>query len=321
MKKTAISLLLLACLTAIAQDKDTNTGYVFIKSIPSGASIFMPGRDPDDISHYGLMDTGKKTPCLVEIEKTDSPGGHEIVLKLDGFEDTTFAIKVNQAEVAKPETFVMKKRTWPVIILFSDVGWVAFVDGKPVLEVSSSYNVYEGNYVTPVTAPVGPSRNRAFPPCAVKMTSGKHEVALAKEGFADLTTQVVVGGEKMITVDFDKIGLKTTKGESSLLKSNPQETVSNEENVWCKVAWTEGNNSSNCCGCISKNDYESVIAGKNNEFIKLKHCFSYIDGKVVKTKDIFSGIIFIKGASIMSLEPFSPSFVESQTKTIIEAEK
>lgn len=157
MKKSfLIALLISFAVSAFAEEHE---GKVWVKSEPPGATIWLAVKDA--AGTLTPKDTSKKTNALVVLPE----GKQTVILHLDGYEDATVEVSVNPAGIAKPDTIVMSKQTKPIDILFAEDGWTVSIDGKPASDTVGK----------PATTP-----------CTIKMAVGKHEIALAKDGFKDI---------------------------------------------------------------------------------------------------------------------------------------
>jgi len=140
-------------------------GKAFITSEPPGAAIILVNAD-------GKQDLGKKTPSLIQIPMDRQT----LELQLTGMKVATLRVNVDGKTIAKPTAVKLEPITVTVDIIFEE-GWQVFIDGKPVDAHGAS---------------------KAKTPCTADLPLGRHELGLAKEGFADIKqmVEVVEGGVK-----------------------------------------------------------------------------------------------------------------------------
>ena len=149
-------------------------GKAFIQSEPAGAQIIL-------VTDEGRKDTGKKTPSLIELPK----GQQFVELILKGFKPGKLGMTIN-GTINKPDRLLLDPLTVPIDVIF-EPGWRVFVNGKIARATET--------------------------PCTIELTLGKHELGLAKEGFADIkqAIEVVDSGVKV------DIKGKISKGVSTLI--------------------------------------------------------------------------------------------------------
>lgn len=180
MKTASIVLFLLLSAACVAAED----GRVYVKSDPAGAEICVFKGDDKDL----YTSTNQKTPALITVAQ----GDQKLLLKLAGYKDTYLTVKVDGAAIIKPDPVKLALAKVALDILYSDEGWSVLIDKKAVNDASGK---------------------PAIAPCTIPVPQGHHEVTLAKEGYNDMSTQVVVGGD--LAVDIDKVGLKPSKGKSA----------------------------------------------------------------------------------------------------------
>jgi len=130
-------------------------GKVFVKSEPAGAAIILVTADG------GKMDTGKKTPTMVQVPI----GKQTLELQVKAYKHGTLTVDVDGKNIAKPDAVTLAPVTVPVDIVFED-GWSVFLDGRRVRKVRT--------------------------PCTVELPLGQHTIVLAKEGFNDVSQRLDV---------------------------------------------------------------------------------------------------------------------------------
>jgi hypothetical protein len=156
-------------------------GKVFVQSDPPGASIILIAEN--DVR----MDTGSKTPSLVQLPK----GQQALSLEMPGMKPSPVGVTVGDS-IAKTTVFKLEPITTSINVIFED-GWSVFLDGKRALDETGAQ---------PTT------------PCTVSSPLGTHSLAIAKDGFSDISQRIDV--KENMTVEFKQ---KPSKGVSVLLKS------------------------------------------------------------------------------------------------------
>lgn len=181
--RAIIALLVLLVLPFVRGAEEA--GKVWVQSEPAGADILVMDKDNKP------SPTGSATPAMIRPPK----GAVNIVLRKAGYKDTQMLVEVGEG-ILKPEKVKLELPSFDVDVIYAEEGWVVYVDDKPAVDKSGQ---------------------PATPPCTLVLTTGRHKVVLAKEGFVDLLQPVEVKA-----ADTVEIKMKTVKGVSAVM-AGPQE--------------------------------------------------------------------------------------------------
>ena len=165
--------------TKLAAYKPAATdGKAFVASDPPGASIIL-------ISGDGKQDLAKKTPSLIQIPQ----GRQTVELQLAGMKPASLNIEIDGKVIVKPAAVKLEPLTVTRDIVFEE-GWHVFIDGMPIKDAKT--------------------------PCTIETPVGLHSIALAKDGFMDISQRVQIkeDGEKTL-----EINGRASKGTSKFLKA------------------------------------------------------------------------------------------------------
>lgn len=174
MHRLFIALLLTISVICSAED-----GKVFLKSDPVGAEVFLIGDDGKELKTLG------KTAGIFKLPE----GKSKLLLRLANFGDTFTEVEVKGTAILKPDTIKLAAITYSVDVVFAEEGWQILVD-----KVAQTEN---GKLTTT--------------PATIKVSAGKHEIRLLKDGFKDITKTVEATKDQTV-----EIADKPQKGVSAV---------------------------------------------------------------------------------------------------------
>lgn len=109
-----------------------------------------------------------------------------------------------------------------------------------------------------------------------------------------------------------------------------QTTVENAKDavVWCFITWNDKADSEVTWGaCLSKAVFENMINGTNKGMVELRYCFFRKEDQNILMRDFYknygdvTSTQYVKADRIIVIAPMSRQFVETEAKTIIEADE
>lgn len=169
------ALLIMFYFPAFAED-----GKVFIKTEPAGADVAL-------VVEGAQKALDKKTSVLVQVPQ----GEQSFILTLAGYKPAMLKVDVKGTGITKPDIVSLEKLTVETDIVF-DEGWSVYVDKQPTKDKDGK---------------------PAITPCTLNLPTGQREIALVKDGFADIVQKTEIKDKGAL-----EIKGKPVKGVSNFIK-------------------------------------------------------------------------------------------------------